>query len=151
MAGLGEERGAPPGAQTFSLGFPGPRPLRWQQRGGGGGTGFFLVPGEKDVVGRGSLQGMMLLLSRRKMSSTVTGSLPPEGHHGGHLGGWGDLGVWRTMLWGGFHEPQPSCLLLSVSSGTEGKGTWLPDPPLCPDYSHPEAWLGLSLRIQPWG
>lgn len=64
MVGLGEER-APPWGQTFSRGFPRPRPLHWQERGEGGGTGFFLVPGDKDV-GRGSLQGMMLLLSRRK-------------------------------------------------------------------------------------
>lgn len=124
MAGLGEERGAPSGAQTFSLGFPGPRPLRWQQR-GGGGTGFFLVPGKKDVVGRGSLQGMMLLLSRRKMSSTVTGHC--------HLRVI-MAGTWEAGGVSGSGEPQPSCLLLSVS--TEGRGSWLPDPPLHPGHSH---------------
>ena len=77
------------------------------------------------------------------MSSTVTGSLPPEGRHGGHLGGWGPRG---HHTWG--EDPQPSHLLLSMNSSGEGRGTWLPDPeasvsspPPNPDLSHPEAWL----------
>lgn len=89
------------------------------------------------------------------MSSTVTGSLPPEGHHGGHLGGRGGAsGFWRGKAPG---SPQPSCLLpLRGSFSREGRGTWLPDPrppcpPLSPDDSHPEAWLAPSLRIQLWG
>ena len=77
------------------------------------------------------------------MSSTVTGSLPPEGRHGGHLGGWGPRG---HHTWG--EDPQPSHLLLSMNSSGERRGTWLPDPeasvsspPPNPDLSHPEAWL----------
>lgn len=64
------------------------------------------------------------------MSSTVTGSLPPEGHHGGHLGGSGvgGLGSGEPHLGRGSCEPQHSGLLRSVISRTEGRGTWLPDP-----------------------
>lgn len=62
------------------------------------------------------------------MSSTVTGSLPPEGHHGGHLGGWGASGS-RSHIWGEASvSPQPFHLLLSMNSGREGRGSWLPDP-----------------------
>ena len=59
------------------------------------------------------------------MSSTVTGSLPPEGRHGGHLGGWGTRGL-ESHTWG--EDPQSSHLLLSMNSSEEGRGTWLPDP-----------------------
>lgn len=54
-------------------------------------------------------------------------------------------------------SPQLSCLLpLSGRFSREGRGTWLPAPEatlssLSPDHSHPEAWLGPSLRIQLWG
>lgn len=62
------------------------------------------------------------------MSSTVTGSLPPEGHHGGHLGGQGGgaSGFWRGKA---PVSPQPSWLVpRSMSLSREGRGTWLPDP-----------------------
>lgn len=65
---------------------------------------------------------------QEKMSSTVTGSLPPEGHHGGHLGGWGASGSGEPQSGRGSREPQPSYLLLSMNSSREGRGTWLPDP-----------------------
>lgn len=39
-------------------------------------------------------------------------------------------GAWglESHTWGGSCEPQRSGLLLSVSSRTEGRGTWLPGP-----------------------
>lgn len=59
------------------------------------GTGFFLVPGEKDIVGRGSFQGRCV--SAGENVSTVMGSLPPECHRGGHRGpgGAGEPGLGR--------------------------------------------------------
>lgn len=58
------------------------------------------------------------------MSCTVTPeSLPPEGHHGGHLGGWGPWGL-----------------------GSHTGATVCPPPQPYPDRSHPEVWLGPSLR-----
>lgn len=63
---------------------------------------------------------MMPSAQQEKMSCAVTGSLPPEGHHGGHLGGCGALG--------------------------SGSHTWATLSILSPDHSHPEAWLGPSLK-----
>ena len=57
MAGLGEE-GSPTLGPDLLLWVSKTKATALAGRGeGGGGTGFFLVPGEKDVVGRGSLRG----------------------------------------------------------------------------------------------
>ena len=57
MAGLGEE-GSPTLGPDLLLWVSKTKATALARRGeGGGGTGFFLVPGEKDVVGRGSLRG----------------------------------------------------------------------------------------------
>lgn len=68
MAGLGEDRRAPAWGLDLVLWASKTKATGWLER-GGGDTGFcFLVPGVggEDVVGRGSLQGTTLLLSRRK-------------------------------------------------------------------------------------
>lgn len=69
-------------------------------------------------------------------------------------GGREGLGSGEPHLGRGPRWPQPSHLLLSASCGREGAPGCLiprpPCPPRGPDRSHPEAWLGPSLRIQPW-
>lgn len=111
--------------------------------GGGGGRGrvLFWYQGRKtsweEVVCRDDAS------QQEKTSSTVMGSLPPEGHRGGHLGARGP-GVWRATL--GERPPWPptSRLLLSVSCSREGGAPGcltprLPCAPRRPDHSHPEA------------
>lgn len=96
----GADGGARGGKDSPTLGAR-PSPLGFHDQGHCTGRkeeeeevqGSFWYQGRKtlweEVVCRGEASAQ-----QEKMSSTVTGSLPPEGHHGGHLGGRGEgLGV----------------------------------------------------------